>query len=74
MESFVNIGIGYSIAVLSQLIIFPWFGVYLPLSDNLLIGLWFTAISLARSYTVRRFFNWMHHQQTMRRYRDSRWT
>ena len=56
-ESFSNILIGYVVAILSQLAIFPLFGINLPLSDNLLIGLYFTVISLARSYVLRRFFN-----------------
>ena len=56
-ESVANVAIGYGVAVASQLVIFPLFGVHLPLSDNLLIGAWFTAISLVRSYAVRRLFN-----------------
>ena len=56
-ESVANVAIGYGVAVASQLVIFPLFGVHLPLSDNLLIGAWFTIISLARSYIVRRAFN-----------------
>lgn len=60
IESIFNILIGYSVAVFSQCIIFPWFGIHVPLSDNLQIGLLFTVISLARSYGLRRFFNWYH--------------
>jgi len=56
-ESFLNILIGYVVAILSQLSIFPLFGIHIPLSDNLLIGLYFTVISLIRSYTLRRVFN-----------------
>lgn len=56
-ESVANVAIGYGVAVASQIVIFPLFGVHLPLSDNLLIGAWFTVISLARSYVVRRMFN-----------------
>lgn len=56
IESIVNVLIGYGVAVLSQVLIFPLFGINISLSDNLLIGLWFTAISIARSYLVRRFF------------------
>ena len=56
-ESVANVAIGYGVAVASQIVIFPLFGVHLPLSDNLLIGAWFTAISLVRSYAVRRLFN-----------------
>lgn len=57
IESAMNIVIGYGVAILSQLAIFPLFGIHIPLSDNLLIGLWFTAISLVRSYVIRRWFN-----------------
>ena len=60
IESIVNIAIGYGVAVGSQLVIFPLFGIHIPLSDNLAIGAWFTAISLIRSYVVRRAFNAWH--------------
>lgn len=60
IESIVNIAIGYGVAVASQLVIFPLFGISIPLSDNLMIGAWFTVISLARSYIVRRAFNAWH--------------
>ena len=57
IESLTNVVIGYLVAVISQLIVFPWFNIYIPLADNLLIGGWFTAISIIRSYVVRRAFN-----------------
>lgn len=57
IESITNILIGYIVAVLSQVAIFPLFGINVPLSDNLLIGAYFTVISLIRSYAVRRYFN-----------------
>ena len=57
IESLTNILIGYIIAILSQLAIFPLFSINIPLSDNLLIGLYFTLISLVRSYIIRRYFN-----------------
>ena len=57
LESAANVAIGYGVAVASQVAIFPLFGVHLPLADNLVIGGYFTLISLARSYLVRRFFN-----------------
>ena len=60
IESAANVAIGYGVAVASQLAIFPLFGIHIPLSDNLLIGAWFTVISLARSYIVRRTFNAWH--------------
>lgn len=57
IESLMNIAIGYVVALLSQLAIFPLFGIDIPLSSNLWIGAWFTAISLVRSYVLRRWFN-----------------
>lgn len=56
-ESVMNVLIGYGVALASQLVIFPMFGIHLPLSDNLAIGAWFTIISLVRSYAIRRWFN-----------------
>ena len=55
-ESVWNIIVGYGIAVLSQMMVFPMFGIYVPLGTNLRIGLWFTGISLIRSYILRRYF------------------
>lgn len=57
LESIVNVAIGYGVAIASQLAIFPMFGIHIPLGDNLLIGMWFTAISIVRSYALRRYFN-----------------
>lgn len=57
IESLTNILIGYLTALLSQLIIFPLFDIDVAFQDNLLIGLYFTIISLIRSYLVRRYFN-----------------
>jgi len=57
IESLVNILIGYGVALASQIIIFPLFGVDVPLETNLWIGAWFTVISLIRSYVIRRWFN-----------------
>lgn len=57
VESCVNVAIGYGVAILSQLLVFPMFGIHVPISSNLGIGLWFTAISLIRSYVIRRAFN-----------------
>jgi hypothetical protein len=55
-ESIVNILIGYGVAVGSQIIIFPFFGIEATIQENIEIGLWFTVISLIRSYCLRRIF------------------
>lgn len=56
-ESLTNVAVGYGVALVSQIALFPWFDVHLTLSDNLWLGLWFTMISVARSYVLRRVFN-----------------
>lgn len=60
LESLLNVAVGYGIAILSQIVIFPWFGIHIPLRDNLLIGVIFTIVSIVRSYALRRAFNWWH--------------
>ena len=57
IESTVNILIVYFTALFSQFLIFPLFNIDIPIQDNLLIGLYFTLISLVRSYLIRRYFN-----------------
>lgn len=57
IESCMNIAVGYLVALLSQLLIFPLFDINVSLTTNLWIGAWFTLISLIRSYVIRRWFN-----------------
>lgn len=61
IETITNVAIGYIVALLSQLAVFPLFDIHIPLSSNLMIGVWFTGIGLVRGYFVRRYFNWRHH-------------
>lgn len=56
LESLSNVAIGYLVALASQLAVFPMFDIHVPLTDNLAIGAWFTVISIARSYVLRRWF------------------
>jgi hypothetical protein len=60
IESCINVAIGYGIALASQIIVFPLFGIHVPLSSNIVIGAIFTIISICRSYVVRRVFNKLH--------------
>ena len=60
IETAASVAIGYVVALLSQIVIFPMFGIHATMTDNLLIGAWFTVISIIRGYYVRRFFNWVH--------------
>lgn len=65
-ESVVNVLVGYGVAVGSQIIIFPFFGIDIPLEENFVIGFYFTVISIIRSYCLRRFFNGYHHKKNTR--------
>jgi uncharacterized membrane-anchored protein len=60
IESFINVAIGYGVALISQILVFPLFGINIPMESNLLIGAIFTVISIVRSYVVRRVFNRWH--------------
>ncbi len=57
IESIMNIVIGFGVALLSQIVIFPIVGIHISLSTNLEISAYFTVISLVRSYVIRRWFN-----------------
>jgi hypothetical protein len=46
-------------ALVTQFIVFPMYGFHAPASDNVQIVLIFTAVSMVRSYWVRRLFNWI---------------
>lgn len=57
VESLANIAVGYGVAVISQIVVFPIFGLQATLRENFLIGGVFTVISLVRSFVLRRLFN-----------------
>ena len=56
VEAVTNVLVGYGVAVTTQMLVFPLFGLHATLQENLLIGLIFTAVSLVRSYLLRRAF------------------
>lgn len=56
-EAVINVLIGYGINMCANFLIFPLFGWHISLRDNLLMGVIYTAISIARSYCIRRWFN-----------------
>ncbi len=57
VEAIGNVVAGYGVAVGVQLLIFPVFGLAVSFGDNLKIGGIFTAVSILRSYLIRRLFN-----------------
>ena len=56
IEAITNVTLGYVLAVFTQIIVFPWFGLHTSLGDNLALGAVFVGISLLRSYALRRLF------------------
>ena len=56
VESVANVIVGYGVAVVTQILIFPVFGLQTTLGQNLAMGGVFTIVSLARSFMLRRLF------------------
>jgi membrane protein CcdC involved in cytochrome C biogenesis len=56
VESLANVLVGYGVAVATQMVVFPLFGLAVTVFENLLIGLIFTVVSIVRSYALRRGF------------------
>ena len=55
-ESVVDVGSGFILAVLIQLLIFPLFDLHPTIFENFQIALIFTLVSMTRSALWRRFF------------------
>lgn len=56
VEAVINVIVGYGVAVVTQILIFPIFGLHTTLAQNLMMGAVFTMVSIARSYCLRRIF------------------
>ena len=56
IEAVTNVVVGYVLAVATQIVVFPRFGLQPSLGENLAIGTVFVGVSLLRSYVLRRLF------------------
>lgn len=56
VEAVANVIVGYGVAVVTQIVIFPIFGLHTTLAQKLKMGAVFTLVSIARSYVLRRLF------------------
>ena len=56
VESIANVIVGYGVAVATQILIFPVFGLHTTLAQNLKMGAILTIVSIARSFALRRVF------------------
>jgi len=59
-ESLINIAVGIGVGFVSNVIVLPMYGYAVTLSHAAGMTVIFTVISFARSYMLRRWFNWMH--------------
>jgi hypothetical protein len=56
VEAFLNVALGYALALLTQRLVYPAFGIETTLAEDSAIAAIFTLVSLARSFLVRRVF------------------
>jgi len=56
VEAVANVVVGYGVAVVTQILVFPIFGLHTTLVQNLKMGFVFTVVSIGRSYVLRRLF------------------
>ena len=56
VESLTNVAVGLGVSLASQVVIFKAYDIHVSLGQNIEITLYFTLISIVRSYALRRFF------------------
>ena len=56
IEAITNVIVCYGVAVFTQILIFPIFGLHTTLGQNLTMGGIFSGVSVARSFLLRRVF------------------
>lgn len=56
-EALTSTAIGYGVAVATNAVVLPAFGMAPSLGDSFAMGAVFTAVSLLRGYAVRRLFD-----------------
>ena len=65
IEAVANVVVGYVLAIATQIVVFPWFGIETGLAEHLTIGLAFVVVSLVRGYLLRRLFERWRSPQAM---------
>lgn len=70
VEAATNVIVGYVLAILTQMAVFPRFGIEAALHEHLAIGLAFVSVSLARGYVLRRAFEAVRARQAGKAMRD----
>lgn len=56
VETTVNVVVGLGLAMVTQMLVFPLFGIALAIEANIAIAATFTGLSLVRGFLLRRLF------------------
>lgn len=56
VEAVTNVAVGWLVALVTQLVLFPVVGLQVTVAQNLTLSSVFTTVSLVRSYVIRRIF------------------
>ena len=57
IETITSVFVGWVIGVILNMLVLPLFDYNVSLTDGVLISIIFTAVSVIRSYIIRRWFN-----------------
>ena len=57
IETLTSVFVGWLIGVILNMLVLPLFDYDVSLTDGVLISIIFTAVSIIRSYIIRRWFN-----------------
>ena len=66
IEALFNVAIGLAVSMIANALVFPHFGFQPSVAENISISLIYTAISIARQYVLRRWFNARLHAAALR--------
>lgn len=56
-EVSINVFIGWGLALLTQLVVFPLYGINVTFGEQLGMSSIFTTVAILRGYVIRRWFN-----------------
>lgn len=56
VEALLGTALGFAVAMLTQVVVFPWFGIYVPIATDIALSCIFTIISIIRGFALRRMF------------------
>lgn len=60
IETIISTVIGLLVSLITQIVVFPLYGLEVSFNQNIQITIIFTIVSIARGYLIRRFFNKKH--------------